>query len=412
MDSDYMPTLSEAHPETMDLLSRAWCDFAVKEAYQPEFQNQVLVLHEYSINSFDDGSRSPNLLVRIADFGLSLQHTYLWKLESIKMDDTTKPLPPWKTNDVKSWIWMQQAMHPELNYSSCFRKKWQSWHMIPFRSSHLSIKKWLKEIKRKRKENERLQKAEVHAAISLAGVAAALAAIAADNDSNHDGSNSSTPTKEAAVASAAALVAAQCAKAAELMGAKKQQITSAMSSAMNATSASDILTLTAAASTSLRGATTLKTRSTYKNRLNANVPVLPIEENTNLEFDFEKCQSILRRGTELSIKTSDGRCMMRSVSVVLNHEAKVILRTTKLHLLNAFASKKESVVLDQHVELYKNTEDDGDTCFLIVLTTTQGIFKLDMMNDDQCYKIWTWTLNHMLSLSTSFTKYSLPYHNN
>ena len=24
----------------------------------------------------------------------------------------------------QSWIWMQQAMHPELNYSSCFRKKW------------------------------------------------------------------------------------------------------------------------------------------------------------------------------------------------------------------------------------------------------------------------------------------------
>ncbi|KVH93626.1 protein of unknown function DUF828 [Cynara cardunculus var. scolymus] len=345
MDSDYMPTLSEAHPETMDLLSRAWCDFAVKEAYQPEFQNQALVLHEYSINSFDDGSGSPNLL----------------KLESIKMDDATKPLPPWKTNDVKSWIWMQQAMHPELNYSSCFRKKWQPWHMIPFRSSHLSIKKWLKEIKRKSKENERLQRAEVHAAISLAGVAAALAAIAAEN-SNHGGSNSSTATKEAAVASATALVAAQCAKAAELIGAKKEQISTAMSSAMSATSACDILTLTAAASTSLRGATTLKTRSAYKNRLNTNVPV--------------------------------------------------IMRTRKLHLLNAFASKKESVVLDQHVELYKNSEDDGDTCFLIVLTTTRGIIKMDMMNDDQCYKIWAWTLNHMLSLSTSFTKYSLPYHRN
>ena len=58
-----MPTLSEAHPETMDLLSRAWCDFAVKEAMQPEFQNQSLVLHEYSISSFDDWYTSPNYLV-------------------------------------------------------------------------------------------------------------------------------------------------------------------------------------------------------------------------------------------------------------------------------------------------------------------------------------------------------------
>nr|GEV05009.1 hypothetical protein [Tanacetum cinerariifolium] len=395
MDCDSMPTLSEAHPETMDLLSRAWCDFAVKEAMQPEFHNQALVLHEYSVSSFDDGSTSPNYL----------------KLESLKMDDATKPLPPWKTNDVKSWIWMQQAMHPELNYSSCFRKKWQSWHINPFKTSHLSIKKWLKEIKQKKKENERLHKAEVHAAISVAGVAAALAAIAAEN-SSHGGSNSTNIAKEAAVASAAALVAAHCAKTAEAMGAKKQQISTAMSSAMSATSENHILTLTAAASTSLRGASTLKTRSACKNRLNTNVPVLPIEENTEVDFDFDNCRSILRRGTELRIKTSDGRYMIRSVSVILNHEAKVILRTRKLNLLNAFANKKESVVLDQHVELYKNPANKYETCFLVALTTTRGVIKLDMINDDECYKIWTRTINHMLSLSTSFTKYSLPYHKN
>ncbi|KAI3814707.1 hypothetical protein L1987_14351 [Smallanthus sonchifolius] len=368
MDYDNLPTLSEAHPETMDLLSHA---------------------------CFDDGSMSPNFK----------------KLESIKMDDTTKSLAPWKTNDVKSWIWMQQAMHPEVNYSSCFRKKWQSWPINPFKSSHLSVKKWLKEIKRKKKENERLQNAEVHAAISVAGVAAALAAIAANN-SHHGGSNSPTTTKEAAVAAAAALVAAHCAKNAEAMGAEKQQIRTAMSSAMSATNTSDILTLTAAVSTSLRGASTLKTRSGCKNMLNTNAPVLPIEENTDLEFDFEQCRLILKRGTELIIMASDGRCMMRSVSIVLNHEAKVILRTRKPNLLNALANKKESVVLDQHVELYKNPEDDRETCFLIVLTTTRGIIKLDMMNDDQCYKIWTWTINHMLSLLTPFTKYSLPYHKN
>ncbi|KAI3524250.1 hypothetical protein L1887_02903 [Cichorium endivia] len=391
MGSNSLPTLSEAHPETMDLLSRAWCDFAVKEArHEPEFQNQALVLHEYSISSFDDGSTSPNIL----------------KLESIKMDDTSKSLPPWKTNDVKSWIWMQQAMHPELNYSSCFRKKWQPWQINPFKSSQLSIKKWLKEIKRKRKENERLQNAEVHAAISVAGVAAALAAIAAQNSRN-DGSNSITTTKEAAVATAAALVAAQCAKTAEAMGAKRQQISTVMSSAMTATTASDILTLAAAASTSIRGATTLKTRSACK-MLNTNVPVLPIEENTDPGFDFEQCRLILKRGSELGIRTSDGRCIVRSVSVVLNHEAKAILRTRKLNLLNAFASKKESVVLDQHVELYKNSEDGRDPCFLIVLTTTRGIVKLDMIDDDECYKIWAWTINRMLSLATSFTKYSLP----
>lgn len=117
------------------------------------------------------------------------------------------------------------------------------WKMAPFKTG--SIKKWLREFKQKRKEEERLQRAEVHAAISVAGIAAALATIAAENAKRDD----SNTTKEAAVASAAALVAAQCAKVAEGMGAKREQLGSAISSAMSGTSANDILTLTAAATT-------------------------------------------------------------------------------------------------------------------------------------------------------------------
>ncbi|KAE9594067.1 hypothetical protein Lalb_Chr18g0049831 [Lupinus albus] len=99
--------------------------------------------------------------------------------KSARMDDADfRSLPGWKSNDVKSWIWMQQAMHPELNYNSGFRKKLKQF-IIPLKS--VSIKKWLMEIKLKRKEEQRLQRAEVHAALSIAGVAAVLAAIAAEN---------------------------------------------------------------------------------------------------------------------------------------------------------------------------------------------------------------------------------------
>lgn len=166
---------------------------------------------------------------------------------------------------------MQQAMHPELNYNSCFRKKWVSfqnlrtffcfffskkddlklrltvqspWKMVPIKTG--SIKKWLRELKQKKKENERLQNAEVHAAVQVAGIAAALAAIAVENSKRED---NSSPTKDTAVASAAALVAAQCAQVAEAMGAKKEQLSSVIGSALSGTSTSDILTLTAAAAT-------------------------------------------------------------------------------------------------------------------------------------------------------------------
>ncbi|RWV82485.1 hypothetical protein GW17_00056014 [Ensete ventricosum] len=100
-------------------------------------------------------------------------------------------------------------------------------------------------MKQKRKEEKRLHKAEVHAAISVAGVAAALAAIAAeDTDANKQKS-----LKESAVAAAAALVAAQCAQVAEAVGAKREQLSSAINEAVTVTDASNIITLTAAAAT-------------------------------------------------------------------------------------------------------------------------------------------------------------------
>lgn len=69
------------------------------------------------------------------------------------------------------------------------------------------------------------------------------------------------------------------------------------------------------------------------------------------------------------------------------------------------------ILLDLHAELYKDSEtEDSNTCYLIVLTTNRGTFKLDMADDYQRYKTWATTINHMLMLSTSFTKYELQYY--
>ncbi|GLT49626.1 hypothetical protein SLA2020_231720 [Shorea laevis] len=394
MASISKPTPSEAHPESMDFLSRAWCNFAV-QTLQPgdQLHHQSIILrdhHHHPPEKFEDQTTLP-----------------FSKMEkSTKLDDASdfNSIPGWKSNDVKSWIWMQQAMHPELNYNSCFKKKWLSWKMVSFKG--IPFKKWLKEMKLRRKEEERLQRAEVHAAISVAGVAAALAAIAAENSKKDE----SGTTKEAAVASAAALVAAQCAKMAEAMGAKKEQLSSAIGSAMSGTSASDILTLTAAATTSLRGAATLKARSGCKNILNGSAPILPIEDNNDLPFDFDKCRSLLLKGTELGVETPEGKYKVRLVSIVLDNETKVIL---KLRKLNLFKSKKESIVLDLHAELYRESEtDDSDTCYLLVLRTNLGTIKLDMGDDYQRYKTWAATINHMLVLPASLTKYELQFYRN
>ncbi|MED6157263.1 hypothetical protein PIB30_021765 [Stylosanthes scabra] len=383
---------SDAHPETMDFLSLAWCNFAVQALAPPPHHNHLqldpLPLHLASPTKMEKSARMDG-----PDF---------------------TSLPPWNSNnDVKSWLRMQQAMHPELNYNTSFGKKWMPWKEMVAPLKSVSIKKWFKEMKQKRKEEQRLQRAEVHAAVSIAGVAAALAAIAADNNNKKDDEEE----REAAIASAAALVASQCAKVAESMGANKQQLSNVISSAITSTTTADILTFTAAASTSLKGAATLKARAgcNNNNRRHGGAPVLPIEDNNNnnnddLDFDFEKGRYILAQGAELYVESPEGKYMPRSVSVILNGRAKVVLIMRKHNL---FKSKKESIVVNMHGEVYKGSSEgeDGETCCYVIVLTTRGgaLFKLDMATDFRRYKTWATTINRMLNIST-YHKYDLQYY--
>ncbi|XP_017605867.1 VAN3-binding protein-like [Gossypium arboreum] len=385
MDFNSKPSPSEACQETMDFLSRTWCYFAV-QALQPQLRDQSIVVLDNQIKALESDT--------------SLSFTNTEKSANIDATDFKSSLPPWKSDDVKSWIWKQQAMHPELNYNSCFQKKWMPWKIVPFKG--ISIKKWMKEMKAKGKEKDRLQRAEVQAAISVAGLAAALAAVAAENSKREYCS----PTKEAAVASAAALLAAQCAKVAEAMGAKKEQLGSVIASTMSGTTASEILTLTAAANTSLRGAATLKARTGCKNRYNGSAPLLPFENSNDLPFEFDKCRSMLAKGAELGVETPDAKYMVRWASIDLNGDSKVIIKLRKLSLLK---SKKERIILGLHAELYRDpaADETTDTCYVVVLTTNSGMVKLDMVDDYQLYKTWSTTIYHMLMVSASLTKYDL-----
>lgn len=69
------------------------------------------------------------------------------------------------------------------------------------------------------------------------------------------------------------------------------------------------------------------------------------------------------------------------------------------------------IVMTLHAELYQGSEaEDADTCYLIVLTTRGGVFKLDMADDFRRYKTWATTINHMLKISSSFAKYELQFY--
>ena len=115
-----------------------------------------------------------------------------------------------------------------------------------------TVGRWLKDRREKKKEEARGQNAQLHASISVAGVAAAIAAIAAATAaSSATGKDEHMAKTDMAVASAATLVAAQCVEAAEQLGAERDHLASVVSSAVNVRSAGDIMTLTAAAATGI-----------------------------------------------------------------------------------------------------------------------------------------------------------------
>lgn len=59
MASNLNPTPSIAHPESMDFLSHAWCNFAV-QALQPELEDVgSLVILDNSIKPFESNVKSP-----------------------------------------------------------------------------------------------------------------------------------------------------------------------------------------------------------------------------------------------------------------------------------------------------------------------------------------------------------------
>lgn len=113
--------------------------------------------------------------------------------------------------------------------------------------------RWLKDQKEKKKQEIRTQNAQLHAAVSVAGVAAAVAALAAtaalpETSAAHQ---KLPPNTSAAMASAAGLVASHCIEIAEEMGADHDQIFAVVNSAVNARTNGDIMTLTAAAATGM-----------------------------------------------------------------------------------------------------------------------------------------------------------------
>lgn len=105
----------------------------------------------------------------------------------------------------------------------------------------------------KKKDKARVENAHLHAALSVAGLAAAMAAVAAaENNNIRKGTGGGGRAKmSTALASATELLATHCIELAESAGAEHDRVAAVVRSAVDVRTASDLLTLTAAAATGI-----------------------------------------------------------------------------------------------------------------------------------------------------------------
>ncbi|KAM7462841.1 hypothetical protein LguiA_030962 [Lonicera macranthoides] len=286
-----------------------------------------------------------------------------------------------------------------------------------------TVGRWLKDRKEKKKEETRAQNAQLHAAVSVAGVAAAVAAIAAATAATSiSGKDEQMAKTDMAVASAAALVAAQCVEAAEGMGAERDHLASVVSSAVNVRSAGDIMTLTAAAATALRGAATLKARA-LKEVWNI-AAVIPVEKGVPVggnsvsngssgSFSGELVpeenflgicsRELLARGCELLKRTRKGDLHWKIVSVYINRMGQVMLKMKSRHVAGTFTKKKKNVVLEVLRDIPawpgRHLLEGGEhRRYFALKTVLRGVVEFECKNQRE-YDIWTQGVSRLLNIA-------------
>ncbi|XP_074316161.1 VAN3-binding protein-like [Silene latifolia] len=287
-----------------------------------------------------------------------------------------------------------------------------------------TVGRWLKDRREKKKEELRVHNAQLHAAVSVAAVAAAIAATAAATAavSGSSGKDDHAEQTDTAMAAAATLVAARCVEAAEAMGAEREQLVSVISSAVNVQSHGDIMTLTAAAATALRGAATLKAR-TMKEVCNI-AAVLPLEKGIGIKSEHTHSQNsssnseansqgenfiglcneeLLSRGSELLKRTRTGDLHWKIVSVYIDKTGQVILKMKSKHVVGTITKKKKKVLAevckDMPVWLERRvTETRGEERrYFGLKTISNRIIEFECKNQRE-YDMWTQGVSRLLAM--------------
>lgn len=249
----------------------------------------------------------------------------------------------------------------------------------------------------KKKDKARVENAHTHSAVSVAGLAAALAAVAAAENSSSSGSKMNM-----ALASATELLASHCIELAELAGADHDRVASVVRSAVDIRSPGDLMTLTAAAATALRGEAALKARLPKEAKKNAAISPYDRSLTESHWWSAASHSQMVEQSPpfvgELLQVTQKGVLQWKHVSVYINKKSQVIIKIKSKHVGGAFSKKNKCVVYGVCDEVaawpYRKEREISDEVYF-GLKTAQGLLEFKCKNKNHKQK-WVDEIQNLL----------------
>lgn len=304
-------------------------------------------------------------------------------------------ISPRESEDLKELFSLHQALNPEFLASQQLLKNGLCKSIVRGRTKG----RWLKDQKDRKKQEIRSHNAQLHAAVSVAGVAAAVAALAASNAMLPETAASCLNTSSkvsTAIASAAALVASHCIEIAEDMGADHDQILTVVSSAMNARTNGDIMTLTAGAATALRGAAALKARLQKTTMF----PLGDEKGEAGNELNIATTLNFVANGGELLKRTRKGALHWKQVSFYINSNWQVLVKLKSKHMGGTYTKKKKCVISGVHNDILawprREREENGEQRAYFGIKTAERVIEFECRSKGD-KQMWTDGIQLMLN---------------
>lgn len=228
----------------------------------------------------------------------------------------------------------------------------------------------------KKKDKARVENAHVHSAVSIAALAAGVASVT--SASNCKGSSSKMTL---ALGSATELLASHCVEMAERAGADHARVASTVRSSVDIHSPGDLMTLTAAAATALRGEAALKARQPKEARKNA--AITPFERSFSnshwpANFQFRLVEPNLPLEGELMQCARNGVQRTKRVCVYINKKSQVIIKLKSKHVGGAFSKKIKCIVYgvcdEKSAWPYRKERENSEEVYF-GLKTGQGLLE-------------------------------------